>query len=112
MKKYNIVKNNYEFNKIIKIGKSIKNKYFIIYFKENGLEKYRFGISVGKKIGNAVVRNKYKRKIRSIVDDNKKYYTKNLDYIIIMRKACLDAEFDEMEKKYTSLIYEINKKEI
>ena len=112
MKKYNIVKNNYEFNNIIETGKQIKNKYFVIYYKNNNLDKYRFGISVGKKIGNAVIRNKYKRKIRSVVDNNKKYYQKNMDYIIIMRKACLDAEFVEMEKKYSSLIYEINKKEI
>lgn len=111
MKKQNIVKNNYEFNNIIQKGKYKKNKYFIIYFIESNLDKYRFGISVGKKIGNAVIRNKYKRKIRSIVDNNKKYYQKNSDYIIIMRKACLDASFDEMEKKYISLIQEIHKEE-
>jgi len=111
VKKCNIVKNNYEFNNIIKVGKCIKNNYFIIYYKNNDLEKYRFGISVGKKIGNAVIRNKYKRKIRSIIDNNKKYYQKNLDYIIIMRKACLDAEYKEIEQKCISLIKEIQKKE-
>ena len=111
MKKHNIVKNNYEFNSIIRNGKSKKNKYFIIYYANNVLEKYRFGISVGKKIGNAVIRNRYKRKIRSIVDNNKKYYQKNIDYIIIMRKACIDASFIEMENKYIVLIKDIQKEE-
>ena len=56
MKKKYIVKNNYEFNNIIQTGKCLKNKYYIIYYKENHYNYDRYGISVGKKLGNAVFR--------------------------------------------------------
>ena len=58
MKKINIVKENREFNDVIQTGKFIKNKYFVIYYKNNNLNRYRFGISVSKKTCNAVNRNK------------------------------------------------------
>ena len=110
MKKNNIVRKKYEFDKIIKTGSCIKNSYYIIFYKENNLDKYRFGISVGKKLGNAVLRNKYKRKLRNIIDNNKKYYQKSFDYIIIMKKSSIDCEFKVLEEKFISLINKINLK--
>ena len=110
MKKNNIVRKKYEFDNIIKTGSCIKNSYYIIFYKGNNLDKYRFGISVGKKLGNAVLRNKYKRKIRNIIDNNKKYYQKSFDYIIIMRKSSIDSKFELLEEKFVSLINIINQK--
>lgn len=107
MKKYNRVKKQYEFDDIIKNGKQIKNECYILYYKENNLNKYRFGISVGKKLGNAVFRNLYKRRIRNIIDNSKKYYQNNLDYIIIMRKACIDIPFSEMENRLVALLNKV-----
>ena len=68
MKKNEVVKNNRDFERIIKEGKYRKNNEFIIYYLANSLDRSRFGISVGKKIGNAVERNYYKRVIRNICD--------------------------------------------
>ena len=67
-----IVKTKRQFEDIITTGKCYKNKYFVIYNKDNNLKYDRFGISVTKKLGNAVFRNRYKRIIRSIVDNYKK----------------------------------------
>lgn len=71
MKKINVVKSNEEFNNIIKTGNCVKNYYFVLYYKENSLGKYRFGISVGKKVCNAVKRNYLKRIIKNILDNHK-----------------------------------------
>ncbi len=108
MKKINIVKENKDFNNIIKDGRSYKNKYFIINVMENNLNHYRFGISISKKTGNAVVRNLYKRKLRNIIDANKKLYSNNKDYIIIIRKSCLGVEYKELEKFFLYLIKNSN----
>ena len=72
MRKLYIVKTAKEFNDIIKNGICLKNKYYIIHYKSNDLKYDRFGISVSKKLGNAVFRNKYKRKLRTIIDNYKK----------------------------------------
>lgn len=95
MKKINILKNNRDFNRIIDTYKANKYKDFVIYIERTNDELYHFGISVGKKIGNAVTRNKYKRRIRAIID--KKTYQKGINCIIILRKSILDRDYIEIE---------------
>ncbi len=109
MKKINIVKSNEEFNEIIKTGKVVKNHYFVLYFKSNNLDKYRFGVSVGKKVSNAVNRNKLKRKIRNIIDNNKNLYSKGKDYIIIIRKSCLLETYQILEDNLVYLFKKLEK---
>ena len=109
MKKLYIVKNARDFEDIIKTGKRVKNKSFIVYYKENNLPYNRYGVSVGKKLGNAVYRNKYKRKIRAIVDNYKKNYINHKDYIIILRGSAEDKLYKELEEDYISLINSIGK---
>ena len=109
MKKKFIVKNNRDFDKIIKTGKRLKNKHYIIYYKENNLDYNRFGISVSKKLGNAVFRNKYKRKIRSIVDNYRKTIENNFDYVIIMRREMINLSFKEMEESFQEIMNEVLK---
>ena len=109
MKKLYIVKHQRDFDKIKKTGNIQKNYYFVIYFLGNKLPYDRFGISVGKKIGNAVHRNKYKRKIRAIIDNYKKIYVNNQDYIIILRERAKDKNYQELENSFLSLMSNIRK---
>lgn len=108
MKKEDIVKSNRDFDNIIKNGKLKKNKEFVIYYIDNNDKKSRFGISVSKKIGNAVIRNYYKRIIRNICHKNKNLYSNGKDYIIIMRKGLTLLDFSEANKSFTDLIKKIN----
>jgi len=95
MKKINILKKNEDFDRIIKNNKPFKTKYFIIYLEWNNENIYHFGLSVGKKIGNAVTRNKYKRRIKDIIDE--KDYKNNFNCIIILRKEVLNLSFEEFK---------------
>ncbi len=104
MKKINVVKSNLEFNDVIKAGKCYKNQYFVLYIKNNNLDRYRFGISVPKKVTNAVNRNKLKRKVRNILDNHRNLYSKNKDYIIIIRKSCLMEPFKVLEDNLVDLL--------
>lgn len=104
MKKCEVVKDNKRFNNIIQKGKYIKNKYFVIYIMKNNEEKTNFGIAVGTKIGKAFQRNKFKRQIRSIIDKNKFLFKKNYDYIIIMKKACAELNFQQMQFELINLL--------
>lgn len=109
MKKNIVVKSNREFTNIIENGKSYKDRFLVIYIKKNNYSRNRFGITVGTKVGNAVTRNKFKRQIRNIVDNCKNFYSKDLDYIIIVRKSSLSATYDDLNSSFNKLINNINK---
>ncbi len=94
MKKINIVKENRDYNRIINSNRPFKYKDFIIYIDKKEPSVYRFGFSVGKKIGNAVTRNHIKRQLKEIVSKND--YKNNFDCIIIVGKGILKLSFNEM----------------
>jgi ribonuclease P protein component len=66
MKNINIIKNNYEFQTIIGKRNCLKTNQFFIYRTPSD-DHFHYGISVGKKLGNAVARNKIKRQVRAMV---------------------------------------------
>jgi ribonuclease P protein component len=108
MKKRDIVKSGVDFNKIIKTGKKISNNCYVIYYKDNNIAHSRYGISVGTKLGHAVFRNKYKRKIRMIITTNKEILeTTNRDYIVLFRKTGIGVEHKILEEKFIELARKI-----
>ena len=109
MRKLYIVKNQRDFDRIIKEGRYRKNNSYVIYYEKNELPYDRFGISVGKRIGNAVNRNKHKRKLRAIIDNYKKLYVNNRDYIIILRGSAKDREYQELNTDFLNLMDNIRK---
>ena len=106
MKKFEIIKLHKDFDEIIHNGSYKKNKYYIIYNKERDLSFPKFGIAVGKKLGNAVTRNKVKRQVRMIINNNKNLFKNNRDYIIIVKKSVLDITYQEMNDQLKCLVEE------
>ena len=104
MKKINILKESRDFDRIIKNNNPYKYKDYIIFIERNTNDVYKFGLSVGKKIGNAVRRNKVKRQIKSIID--KKDYQNNFNCIIIVGSGILNRSYLEMTY---NLLYAFNK---
>ena len=111
MKKIKIVKSNKEFNDIINKRNSISNSCFIINRITNDDNIPKFGITISKKLANAVNRNKIKRQIKSIIDNNKNIYQYNQKYIIIIKKGALDKSYQELEKELISLFNKEEKDE-
>ena len=109
MKRREMVKESRLFNEIIEKGKSITNNYFRIFYlnKEENIPK--FGLAIGKKIGNAVTRNRIKRQLRMIISNNKFLFSNNLYYIIMVKKAYLSASYKVLENEFTKLIEKVNK---
>lgn len=91
------IKKNSEFQYVYHNGKSLANKYLVIYILENGLEKNRIGISVSKKVGNSVVRHRVTRLIRESYRLNEKKLNQNFDIIIIARPAANNRKYKEIE---------------
>jgi len=106
MKKINILKNSRDFERIIKKYKPYKYKDYIIYLERNTNDVYKFGLSVGKKIGNAVERNKVKRQLKSIIDQ--KDYQNNFNCIIIVGRGINERTFEERKDNLLVALKNLN----
>ncbi len=111
MNKRYIIKESKIFNDMISNAKKVTNQYFLIFYTKNSFPYNRYGISVGKKIGKAVTRNRLKRQTRVILAAYQKDYIFNTDCIIMVRKSCLLLSYKEMEKNLRQLLNIIKDKE-
>ena len=109
MKKKEIIKKSEEYTEIINKCPYVKNSYFIIYYRKNKTIN-RYGISIPKKTGKAHLRNKIKRRIKNIIDLNKKIMHNSNDYVIIIRKRILELSYKEIEYSLIELLKKIGDK--
>lgn len=100
--KYRIKKYT-EFQKVIEEGDIKKTCFFVSYTTPNNLGCSRFGISVPKKTGNAVVRNKIKRQVRSAIGQSTKFEP-SIDTVLIIRKSYDTSCFDQVLSEIKELI--------
>ena len=92
-----------------RIDNLLSRRLFVCYFQKRKLDHARVGISVGKKLGNAVCRNKVKRQLRSIVDDIFTF-EEGYDLIIIVRPAYANKLFEENKNEMKENQNRINKR--
>ena len=97
MKVKNRIKKAEEFQSMIKKGTKIVNQSFVIYYGQKDGDEARIGVSVSKKLGNAVHRNLYKRQVRMMCHELIDFKNTNHDMVLIIRF------------NYSSLSYEENK---
>ena len=107
MNKEKILKKSQEYTNIIQKGKNIKNKYFKIFYLPNNTTLY--GITIPKKVGNAVIRNKLKRQIKNIIMGNELYIQKNYNYVIIIK--ALDLIYQELSCELINTFKKVGKYE-
>lgn len=106
MKVENRVKKYSDFQKVINLGKSYRTPTLTLYFLNNDLNRSRIGISVSKKSGNAVTRNKIKRQIRAIISLEMDL-SKSLDYVFIVRKEFDVQNFQNTRRDIKELIEKV-----
>ena len=98
MNKHQRIKKNKEFQRVFKKGKSYANRQFIVYLLKSDQPEFRLGLSVSKKVGNAVTRNRIKRYIRQTFLELKDDLLPNADYVIIARQQAAEMDFHESKK--------------
>ena len=84
---------NSQIKDIVQTGEIIQTADFIAFLKKNSMDKNRFGISVKKKFGNAVKRNRLKRYCREYFRLNKTKFPKGIDVFVLPRKR-LSKKFE------------------
>lgn len=79
------------------------NGYLVLYARANHTSTNRVGITTGKKLGKAVVRNRVRRRLREIYRLNEDRFTPGWDIVVVARTRCVDADFQKLTHAYLSL---------
>ena len=80
---------------VFKEGVTLASKYLVMYARPNKLTFSRLGLSVGKKTGNAVIRNRIKRLLREAMRKLLRGRSFNYDFVIIARKSSVEADLKD-----------------
>lgn len=108
MNKDKILQKSADFSRIISNQQSYKNKYFSLYYKESDSTLY--GITVPKKVGKAVIRNKLKRQIKNIISHNEKYIQSSYNYVIIIKEPALQLDYEALSNNLLDLMKKVGTK--
>ena len=91
------IKRSSDFRRIYAKGKSAVSPCVVVYCRKNRLGSNRTGYTVSKKLGNAVLRNRIRRRLREIVRLNGDRLEKGYDLILVARTRAPDAEYRKLE---------------
>ena len=102
------VKENYEFRRIYRKGKSAVSPQLVIYCQRNRRGHSRLGVSVSTKLGCAVVRNRVRRRIREIYRLNKAKMLPGYDLIVVARVRAVETDYQKLDRTYLRLLEQLD----
>ena len=79
------------------------NSYLVLYARRNRSATNRVGITVSKKLGGAVVRNRVRRRLREVYRLNEDRFQPGWDIVAVARSRCVHADFQKLTAAYLSL---------
>ena len=96
------LKLNHIFQRLYR-SKGQANAYMVLYARPNRTQTNRVGITVGKKIGKAHIRNRTRRRLREIYRLNEDKFQPGWDIVVVARSKAVDADFGKLAAAYLSL---------
>mgnify|MGYP001182558361 CR=1 FL=1 len=83
------------FSQIHREGRASANRLLVLKSLSNDIDRSRFGILVGKRNGNAIVRNRVKRRLRAVL--RQAPVAAGWDIVVIARRPAASADYDHLE---------------
>ena len=77
--------------------------YLVLYARKNRTAQNRLGITVSKKLGHAVVRNRTRRRIREIYRLSEEKFQPGWDLVVVARSRAVEAPFDRLTQSFLNL---------
>jgi len=95
-----------KFNRVYSYGKSYVSSRLVLYLLKNKHKKNFFGFSISKKIGNAVIRNKLRRRLKEIIRlmEKKDEIEEGFYFIFIARKPVNYLNFNQLQSEVVKLL--------
>lgn len=91
------LKTNGEFQRLYRKGSSAAGPFFAVYCRRNRGGVNRLGYTVSKKLGNAVTRNRIRRRLREVYRLNSELFSSGYDIVLVARSKAAEASFSELE---------------
>jgi len=91
-----------QFTLVYDEGITQKDRYLVLKARRNQLEFTRYGISVSKRIGNAVIRNRAKRVLREILRLSP--LSPGWDIILVARTAAAESDYHQLSESVAGLL--------
>ena len=79
------------------------DSYMVLYARRNRTELNRVGITVSKKLGHAVVRNRTRRRLREIYRLHEQEFQPGHDLVVVVRSRAIGAPYGKLEEAYLAL---------
>jgi len=93
-----------EFDAVYRNGRRRTSRQFTVFFAPNGLTETRFGMSVGRTLGGAVVRNRIRRRVREILRLSRREIPAGWDIVVHPRASVASAEFFTLRGELVGLL--------
>jgi ribonuclease P protein component len=97
-----------EFIALSQSGRRIQNEHFIAIFSPNQLGRSRIGITVTKKVGTAVKRNRIKRLVREHFRLNRHYLSGHWDINVIAKRQAVDFSSEKVFRSLADIVERIS----
>ena len=97
MKTTQSLKSNHAFRRLYTKGKSSVQPAVVLYCRKNGARTNRLGLTVGTKVGKAVVRNRVRRRLREIYRLHEGEFRQGWDLVVVARSRAAEASYGELE---------------
>lgn len=97
------LKENYEFRRLYAKGKNAATPFIAVYIRKRKGEVNRLGLTVGKKIGIAVVRNRIRRRLREIYRLHEDGLGHGYDIVIVARTRAATATYRQLDDSFVKL---------
>ncbi|MCX5917713.1 MAG: ribonuclease P protein component [Deltaproteobacteria bacterium] len=92
-----------DFQRIFRVGAKIQTPHFRVSICPNGLSHSRLGVTVGRKIGSAVQRNRIKRRVREFFRLNKDSLPGSSDLVVTAREGAVNLNFWQVSEELKGL---------
>ena len=98
------LKKNHEFRRLYHRGKSAVSPYFVVYCRRTGQPVNRLGITTGLKLGNAVKRNRARRRIRELYRTHEQELLTGWDIVMVARTRVIYGRYRDLECSFAQLM--------
>jgi ribonuclease P protein component len=98
--------NRKDFVNLNRLGKKHQTAHFMILLMQNGRGNTRLGITVSKRTGNSVTRNRVKRLIREFFRLHRALFPKGYDIVIAAKKDAGELDFWKIKEELSEFVFD------